>query len=111
MFSPQPFWLKFTSVLQFAMSGEAPPPHRPFLVPAKFLAHRPRVVPPRVRPKVVPFRIRPAAPPLEEARTEEERIAEETGAAVILDEEKRIAKVTRAAVILAQEEKIAEIKR
>ena len=73
------------------------------------------------------FRIRPAAPLLEEARTEEKRIAKETGAAVILDEEKRIAeetraavildeekriaKETRAAVILAQEEKIAEIKR
>ena len=111
MFSPQPFWLKFTSVLQFAMSGEAPPPHRLFLVPAKFLAHRPRVVPPRVRPKVVPFRLRPAAPLLEEARTEEERIAEETGAAVIIDEEKRIEEETRAAVILAQEKKIAEIKR
>ena len=117
--SPQPFWLKFISVLQFAMSGEALPPHRPFLVPPKIPARQPRLVPPRVRPaarpKVVAFLFRSGEKPTANIPDEERPTAAmpDEGTAAIPDDEKRPdeAKERHAAMIRAQEEHIAQIKR
>ena len=118
--SPQPFWLKFISVLQFAMSAEAPSPRRPVLVPPKFQARQPHRVPPRAkkpvaRPQVVAFLIRRGEGRTTDIPDEKKRTAaipDEENRTAIPDEEQPPdeAKERRAAMILAQEKQIERMK-